>query len=552
MKTKKKEEDFSEYQSYARDVVEGKIVAGQLLIKACQRYLDWFSREDVYFSPKKASNVVKFIEYFHLWTGKWNGKPFKLLPFQKFIVYSIFGFYWKENDERVIRKVYVQVARKNAKTMLISAIQAWMLIGEGENGAQCYTIANSTQQASIAFGFCKNLIKQLDPKGKHFRYYRDQIKFGQTDSILRVLSSDTSRLDGLAAYSAICDEFHASDAETYSILRTSQASLTNSLIMVISTAGLNLDCACKEMRDMCVEILNGTITDDSQLAIIYELDPEDDYRDEKVWIKANPSLGDIVKVDYLREQVREAQNNTSLETSIKTKNFDMWVATSQTWLPSDVIINAQQNIPDEFWEDKTIYMGMDLAAVSDLTALSMMCEHEDKYYFKTFYFLPQETVKTSPNRELYANWMKKNYLNVTEGNVTDYDAVKLMIDQIAKRCDIIASVGYDSWNATHLVSQLTQDGYPMLPISQSIGNLNRPTKELTRLMLSGRVIYDHNPITRFCFANSAIKEDNNGNQKVVKGGSISGKIDGVVSMIMALSAYQGGNSTQSEIFSLQY
>lgn len=554
MKTKKNE-DYTKYQQYALDVVEGKIVACKLVIKASERYLSWFDRDDIYFDTKACDKVVKFISFFHHWSGDFNGKQFLLLPFQKFLVYNIFGWKRKDTGERVIKRVYFQIARKNAKTMLASVIQAYMLFAEGIGDSQVYTIANSTSQASLAFNMAKTLLKQVDPNGKHFKYYRDMVKFPKTNSLMRVLSSDYSRLDGLNAYSAIIDEYHAATTnEVYSILRTSQASRSNSLLMVTTTAGFLLDGAAKQMRDMCVEILNGNITDDGQLAIIYELDEGDDYRDENVWIKANPSINHIVRKEFLEEQVREAQNNTALETSIITKNFDTWVATSQTWLPSDIIINAQGEIPEDFWNDKTVYCGLDLSSVEDLTALSMITyvEDVDKYYFSTKYYLPQETVKTSPNRELYQHWAKKNYLCLTLGNCVDYDYILNDLMKIYQQVDCVANIGYDKWNSTYLVTKATEQGLPMIPISQSIGNLNKPTKELTRLMMSGKVVFEHNPITRWCFANCGIKTDWNDNVKVVKGGSISGKIDGTIAMIMALSAYQGGNIGNQEIFSLTY
>lgn len=547
-------DDLHEFKEYALDVVEGRIVACQLIIKACQRYLLWFQRDDMYFDAKEASKVVKFISYFHHWSGSFNGKPFTLLPFQKFLVYNIFGWHWKDSGNRVIQKVYYQIARKSGKTLLASAINAYMLFAEGVGDAQVFTISNSHAQASLAFNMTKTLLKQLDKSGKHFKYYRDTVKFPQTNSFIKVLSSDTSRLDGYNCHSVIIDEYHSAvSAELYSIMRTSQAARTNSLIMVCTTAGFLLQGPCHDMYDMCVNILNGNIDDPTQLAIIYELDPDDDYRNEDVWIKANPSLDKIVRREFLREQVQEAQNNPALEISVRTKNFDTWCSTNEQWIPSDVIQACQQDIPDEFWEDKTVWVGIDLSSVSDLTALSMMTyvESEDKYYFKTRYYLPEETVKTSANRELYSHWRNK-YLTVTNGNVVDYSAVLDDLMKIYQHVDCVAQIGYDRWNSTQFVISATEQGLPMTPISQSIGAMNRPTKDLTRLMLSGKVVFEKNPITRWNFANCALKTDWNENIRPVKGGSISGKIDGVVSMIMALSAYLGGNSTQSEIFSLQY
>lgn len=543
----------NEFTEYALDVVEGKAVAGDLIRKACLRYLSWFGMDDRYFDEKAASKVVKFISHFRHWSGRWKDKPFNLLPFQKFIVYSIFGFKWKSSGERVIKKVYVSMARKNAKTMLASAIQAYMLVAEGEGDSQVYTIANTTSQASLAFDMEKTLLKQLDPKGKFFKYYRDMVKFPHTNSLLRVLSSDYSRLDGLNAYSAIVDEYHAATTnEVYSILRTSQASRTNSLIMVITTAGFRLESPCKQMEDACVDILNGVVRDDSQLAIIFTLDEGDDYRDESVWVKANPSLGEIVRPEYLREQVRECANNSSLETSVKTKNFNMWVATAEEWIPMNIVSSAQVRHPEGYWSDKTVWCGLDLSSVSDLTALTMMCLDGDEYHFRTRYYLPSDTVKDSPNRELYRHWASKGYVTVTAGNVVDYDYILNDLMEISGEVDAVADIGYDKWNSTYLILKAQEQGLPLTPISQSIGAMNKPTKEMTRLMLSGKVKFEHSPVTRWCFANCATKSDWNNNLKVVKGAGSERKIDGVVSMIMALASHQGASQGGAEAFALTF
>lgn len=553
---KKKKVDYSRYQKYAKDVISGKIVAGKPLILACKRFLSWFDRTDIYFDCKECDKVLKFISCFKHYSGSFSGKPFILLPFQEFIIFNIFGWKYKETGKRVTRKAFISVARKNGKTLLVSVLQLYMMFMEGDGDAQCVSIANSTAQASLCFNMACTLLKQIDPKGKHFRFYRDMIKYPKTNSFIKVLSSDTSRLDGYNIKVGVVDEFHASQTnETYSILKTSQGARDNGLILVITTSGYLLEGVCHQMYDACLDILNGNSHDDSQAAIIFAQDEDDDiFNDESCWEKSNPSINHIIRPEYLREQLLEAKNNSSLMTSVLTKNFNKWCSTQNQWLPTDVIQNCQGEIPDEFWIDKTVWCGLDLSSVEDMTALSIMTyvPDEDKYYFKTINYLPQETINNSPNSELYKNWARKNYLKVTEGNVVDYDYILSDLMKIYQHVDCVAQVGYDKFNSTYLVTKATEQGIPMIPISQSMGSMNRPTKELTRLMMSGKVVYEHNPITRWCFHNCALKTDWNENVRPVKGGSISGKIDTVVSMIMALSAYQGGNSAQSEIFSLQY
>lgn len=539
------------YLKYPQDILDGKIVACKWVKLACQRFFDWLDRDDIYFDWKAAERVEKFANLFTLSIDNYK-KKFELLPFQRFLLQNIFG--WKKLDgNRLINKVYFEVARKNAKSMLAALINAYMLLADGDGQPECYTIANSASQAALCFNMTSKLLKQIDPRGKHLKFLRDTIR--SDIGLLRVLSSDTSKLDGLNASCAIVDEFHAAPTnEVYSILRTSQAMRIQPLMIVITTPGYLLDGACKAMRDTCCNILQGNIHDDTQLALMYELDEGDDYRDEEVWIKANPSIGDIVRVEYLREQVKEAQNNPANETSVKTKNFSVWCASNEVWLSNETIQKSMLKLDDGFFDGKVVYCGLDLASVSDLTALATMTydEEEDKYYFKVKYYLPSDTVENSPNRELYKHWAKKGYLTVLEGNVTDYDYILNDLLKLSEK-SMIAQLSYDKWNSVQLIIKAeSEHGLPCKPVSQSIGAMNFPTKELTRLILSDKVVIDYNPITRWCFANSALKTDVNENTKVVKGGSPSQKIDGVIAIIQALTPCIVQPQSTTEIVALDW
>ena len=170
---------MTKYTEYAEDVISGKVIACKEIKLACQRYLDLFSRDDVEFRPTKADQVVNFIGKLKHFTGVHNGKNFKLLPYQQWIVYNIFGFYYKGTNKRVINYAYLELARKSGKTMLVAAILLYMMIADGENGSECEMVANSRQQAHIAFDMCSKLLKTLDPKGKYFkRFYSYSRLFG--------------------------------------------------------------------------------------------------------------------------------------------------------------------------------------------------------------------------------------------------------------------------------------------------------------------------------------------------------------------------------------
>lgn len=521
------------HQKYAMDVLAGKIVACNYIRQACQRYLEFFSKYD--YKADKVEKVIAFVQKLKHFTGKHNGKNFILQPWQVWIVSAIFGFY--KGDKRVTRSVYIEVARKNGKTAFISALQLYMMIADGENGAECDFLANNAKQAKIAFDMCSNFLSSIDSKGKYFKRYRDYIKFDKTKSFIQVLSSEASGLDGFNAYSWVLDECHEQkDSRLYDVMVSSQGMRENPLGMIITTAGFNQFGFCYPYRKTCTEILSGVKEDDSQFAAIYTLDESDEWTDENVWQKSNPNLGITVQPDYLKDQINKAKLNPSLEVGIKTKNLNIWCSSADIWINNDLILSATQKLKlNDFPEETVCYVGVDLASVSDLTALSIMIPYDDKFYFTTKYYLPETCLYENSNAELYKKWKNQGYLTVTPGNVTDYDYVTRDILEISNYF-IIAKIAYDAYNSTQWAVQCTNEGLPLEPYSQALWNFNKPTKEIERLIKMGKVVIDENEITRWCFSNVVLKVDHNENCKATKGEK-QNKIDGVISMTEALGIF---------------
>jgi phage terminase large subunit-like protein len=522
------------YWDYAYRVVNNEIVACKYVKQACERYLNFFEKYD--FRVKEVDKVISFIGKLRHFCGLHNGKPFTLLPYQIWIVAGIFGFYYKGTERRVTNYVYIELARKNGKTAFIMAICLYMLIADGENGSEVELVANSAKQAKIGFTMASNFLQTIDRKGKYFKRYRDSIKFDYKKALLQVLSSDAGGNDGYNSYAFCLDECHAQpDSRLWDVMCSSQGMRQNPLAIIITTAGFNKFGFCYSYRNTCTEILGGVKKDDSQFAAIYTLDEDDDYTNPDVWIKANPSLGVTVLPTYLEQQVNKAKNNTTLEVGIRTKNFNQWVNSSDVWLGNDILLNNTKTIRLNDYTDYNCYIGVDLSAVSDLTAVSVMIPTDDKFVFKTHYYLPESALYDNVNSETYKLWKRQGYLNITNGNVVDYDYV---LKDILKVSDTIPinKIAYDSYNATQWAINATAEGLPLEPYSQALWSFNQPTKEFERLLKMGKIVIDNNPITRWCFSNVTIKSDFNDNVKPVKTQDMQ-KIDGVIAMIEALGAY---------------
>lgn len=529
---------FEKYKEYALDVVSGKQVAGRYIGLACKRYLSWFDREDIEFKPENVDKIINLVSKMKHFSGKAAGKPFILEPWEKWIVYNLYGWYYKDSGLRVINKAFILVARKNGKSALIGALSIAELL-LGESGGQIYNIAASREQAKLLFDMESVFGKSLDPKRKHMKFQRDRIFFNNKNSYSRCLASDTSKLDGLNPSFFVCDETHAyPDSKIWDVLVSGQGSRENPLAIQISTAGYRLYGYCHTYRQMCIDILQGLKEDDTQFSAIYELDENDKWDDENVWVKANPNLDITISRKYLREQVQAAKNQPSLEVGVKTKNFNYWVSSSDVWLTTETIQQQSRDIPIEEFLNRPVYIGVDLAAVSDLTAVSLLAEKGDRLISKTFYFLPSSCLEGNVNSEKYKQWKRTGELIICPGNVTDYDFITNQVLTWREKLGMnVYAVYYDSWNSTQWCVQMTEQNFNMVPFSQSLGNFNRATKEFERGIKLGKIELDNNEITRWCFSNVALKYDFNDNAKPVKGGDDSQKIDGCISIVESLGGY---------------
>ena len=529
------------YTSYARDVIDGKVVVCQYIRLACQRYLSWFNKEDRYFDTKAADRVVKFLQLLPQSTGKFAGKPLQLQSWQKWVIYSIFGFKWKKDDKRVVREVYIEVARKCGKSTLAAGIMLYCLTADGENEAQIIFAANSYSQAQLAFTMSKNFISHLDKKGKLFKTFRDQIKFPSTKSVMKVVSADADKLDGLNCSAFVLDEYHAAKSNNVANVLTSSVGMREQpLMLYITTAGFDKSNPCYQLRSTYIDILDGKLQDDSIFSAIYTLDDGDDIEDEEVWIKCQPNLDLTVTKEYIRSQLNKAKNSPLLLTNFKTKLMNIWCSNAGgEWIGSNYIQQCTEKIDlsDSKFKGCSGYLGIDLSSTSDLTAISLMIPLSDKYYFKNWYYLPEVTLKEGANREKYAQWKRQGYLNITSGNVVDYNRVIADIEEINKQIPI-ECISYDQWQSTMAIIQLTEKGFYCPPYSQTIGALNKPTRHMEIIARSNKAVFDDNPIIRWNFGNCEIIEDSNGNIKPVKINKDSQKkIDGVHAMLNALGNY---------------
>lgn len=537
------EDSLQKYKQYAEDIVNEKMVSCRYIKLAAQRYLSWFDREDIQFRPDKADHVVNFIEKLKHFQQPFAGKPFLLESWQKWFLYGIYGWYYTDTDDRVIKHIILDCGRKTGKSMLAAAMSLYAML-EGGYGIECDIVANTRAQAKILFDMCVGISKRMDPKRKHLRQTINRIKYDKKESFIQVLASEAASLDGYGSYFYVEDEFHAAtDTKLFDVLASSQGARHNPLSMIVTTAGYNLTGPYyTEIRKGLIDMLEGVVENDSLFGLIYTLDEGDDYHDPAVWKKANPNLGVTVPESYIRDRIENIKTNPLSEIDVITKTMNQWVQSKETWITDETVMKSFEKLDLNKLKGELAFGGIDLASVSDETAVNLMFPpnpereyYPDKYIFYSRAYLPEDALVTSPNADFYKKAKMAGHLYTTPGNVTDYDFILRDLIDFNNEY-VLEKVAYDAYNSSQFVINAQDSGLMMEPFAQGLGSFNRATKEFERLILSGKIVIDGNVVTRWNFANVVIKEDNNFNQKPIKSNKQQ-KIDIVIAMLQSLGIY---------------
>lgn len=530
--------DKKPYFQYVDDILSGKIPSGNLIKLACQRFMDFIAREDVYLDEECVDTCILYISKMKHFLGKSAGNPFILEPWQQFVIANVLGLKWKENNLRVCNECYLQISRKAGKDAFLAAVCDYLLIADGEASPEVVVAANSTDQARIAFKYISEFGKSLDPKGKVLKYYRNHVELPMNGGIVKVISSDPSRADGMNISTFILDEYHeARDRRMYDVLKSSQGMRTQPLAIILTTAGFNLDGPCHDTYELSIEVLNKVKTMDNFFAFIWQLDETDDWKDPKNFIKCQPNLGVTVTEKYMLEEVNKAVMDSTALTGVLTKTFNKWCQSKITWIPQELIAQNMKPIDLEDFRGMQCIIGCDLSTVSDFSSISVFIPPGDdgKYYFKTFTFLPNDTLSTHPNKLLYEKFIDEGSMTITPGNVCDYDFILHRIHDINQICPVSA-IYLDKWNATQFQIDTTNAGYNVNEFSQAVGNYNACTKEFERQLKEGNIILDRSANILWQFGNVFLKGDINGNVKPSKESS-NKKIDSVISITTALGGW---------------
>ena len=539
---------------YAVDVTLGKVIAPKYVVKACDRYLrdlDAVDDTGLEFRPKTAAAYCKFFPTaLRHYKSAFAGEVFELLPWQQFAVWNLFGWFNPDGTRR-FHYALILLARKNGKTTLAAGIGLLMMTFDREPSPEVYYAATKRDQSRIAFRDCANMGSASPIIRQYLKVHSTELKPKKGRGQLTYLGANHDSLDGLNTHLAVIDEYHAHPNDhVFNVLKSSQGQRPNALHLTITTEGFNLAGPLTELKTYCRKVLDGTVQDDAQFALIYELDEGDDWKDEEVWIKANPSLHDAMSIDEMRREFTQALNQGgSKEVEFKTKRLNVQVHAATTWISDEIWMQGQR---DDIDTTGPCWLGLDLASISDMTALMQVWPYGDGYFVRGHYFMPSDTVRevlmSNPSHP-YRHLREMPNAHITEGNVTDYAAIRRVVSGVVMQDgqqvvlpdslmlnDDVQKIAFDRFNSTQIAIDLADDGVPLVPFGQGFVSMSAPTKQLELLARQEKIWHDGDPILRWALSNVAIKMDPAGNIKADKQKS-GGKIDPVVALIMAIGEH---------------
>jgi phage terminase large subunit-like protein len=541
-------------------VLAGHETVGRHLRNAVERHeydLTYGAQRGLYFDWEAGNRVVRFIEEFLChWKGEWAGQPVLLEPWQQWLL--IVGFGWRKADgTRRFHRWWVKVARKNGKTLLAAAIGLYLMVADGEEGAEIYAAATKREQVSeFIFKDAWKMAQASPYLRKIIHRYRASFTLvhEQSGSKFQALGSEEHTLDALNTHCALIDEMHAHPTRgVYDKLETSMGARRQPLLIVVTTAGDNTpDTPFEQLDTYAASVVEGfreKFLDDGLFVFSCELDPEDDPFDESVAKKANPNLGVSVKVDFWREQMNKARNDVAFLPSFLRYHCNVRSNAESAWITPDAWDACEDLALDWNSFAKTpCYGGLDLSTTTDLTALALVYPDGDGIALRCFAWCPEIGIekKAHEDNAQYLQWVKDGWLTATPGNIVDYRFVEETLLKLSANT-LWSEIGYDRAKAADVCIRLADAGLPMIEVPQGPVNMTAPVNRFEDFVKAKRIRHDGNPLLRWAIGNARIKDASGGLRRIIKAHSRS-RIDPVVATLMALSRSMTGNVPQPSVY----
>ncbi|MGM9917474.1 terminase large subunit domain-containing protein [Anaerotignum sp.] len=541
---------MTEFELYFTSIYDGSIIACEKMKRVSEMLLNNFSSPgEFHFDYEIARWHIEFIERFCKQpTGK-LGQPLNLELFQKARLQVIFGFV-DDNNLRQFNEVMIVEGRKNGKTTECAAVETDLLLNDGEGAPEIYNVATMLDQAKLGFNACHKMIRQSPTLRKYIRKRAADLYAPMNMGFIKALASNTNSLDGLNVHGAIIDELAAiKNRDIYDLIKQAMGAREQPLLFCITTNGFVRNGIFDAQYEYAKNVLEGRVKSPRFLPLIYELDDASEWDKPEMWIKANPGLGTIKKKEYLEEMVQKAKDDPSFKPTVLVKDFNIPQTSQSAWMTYEDL-NNEEMIPDGA-KFRYFIGGFDAADSIDLNAAKAICRNigDDKLYIKQMYWIPQSLLDQQEERGdrrerdsvPYSLWVSQGLMRTCPGKKVDKRVFLDWFCELRDKEDIYPLyIGYDPWHISDELLRAFEQEFGrnvMIPVRQGVLTLSQPMKDLKADFQEKKIVYNNNPIDKWCLINTEEKKDVNGNVQPVKSDERTRRIDGTAALLDAYVVY---------------
>lgn len=509
-----------------------------------------------FYSPKRANHIIEFAEnYCHHSKGKLGGQRVRLELWEKALLAAVFGFIDIEGL-RQYREALLIVGKKNGKSLLASIVGNYMLVADGEPGPEVYAVATKRDQAKIVWNEAKRMVRKSPSLRRRVKPLTHELSSEEfNDGVFKPLASDSDTLDGLNVSCCLMDEIHQwrNGRPLFNIMADGTTAREQPLIFETTTAGVVREDIYDEKYDYAERVINGYSDPNGYhdvhfIAFVYELDKRSEWTDPSCWKKANPGLGTIKRIDQLQDKVEKAKANPAMVKNLVCKEFNIRETSTEAWLTFDELNNTE-TFDLQKLKPRYGIGGADLSSTTDLTAAKVIFQvpRDPRIYVLSMYWLAEDLVekRVQEDKIPYDAWIDQGLVRTCPGNKINPSVVTDWFREVQEEMDIyIPWIGYDAWSAQMWVDQMSDffGRDSMIAVHQGKRTLSAPMKSLGADLSGKLVVYNNNPVDKWCLANTSYEEDKNGNIQPCKTSKPTRRIDGTAALLDAYVVLQDKNA----------
>lgn len=529
---------------YYQQIKEEKVIVGQWIKLLYEHVIEGLEKKSFFYDQKKATRAIKFIEsYCHHSKGRNDLLVLEL--WQKALVSLIFGIVDKDGL-RQFREVVLIVARKNGKSLLASAIMAYMAYADGEYGGELYCIAPKLDQAEIIFNCFWQTTQYDDELKSRIKSKREGYLISETNTWIKKIAFDAKKSDGFNPHLTVCDEIASWPAEPgkkqYEVMKSALGSRKQPMLLSCSTAGYVNEGIFDELFIRGTRFLLGDSKESKLLPVFYTIDDVDKWNDLNELQKANPNLGVSVSVDYMIEEIAVAEGSLSKKSEFITKYCNIKQNSTNAWLPVKAVEKccSEEELTFEKFKSHYCVAGIDLSQTTDLTSACLLIEDKEELYVISHFWLPAEKLGDAISRDgiPYQEMIEKGFLTLAGDNFVDYHSVFDWIVSAVEKYELLPlMVGYDRYSAQYLIQDLKNYGFQVDDIYQG-NNLTPVLYEMEGLIKDGKVHVGNNTLLKIHLLDSALEHDSRTQKVRLVKAAPRAHIDGVAALSDAFCVRQ--------------